>query len=583
MNSNIASRAIKGLSLSLLVGGLVGCSVTDPSADLEVRITMPSTGVVLGGQILDGNGRIVTSPVKVTIGGPDASAIVDLLNENLTTITTTSGFLVMAVNDTILPDSANPVEFTVTATAAGYFPAVKNFSLTRAEEVSFQLRLISTDPAQLPAGLVGDRETANVPASGELPAPVTVASPANASNGSSTSVSIPSGARFFDVNGNRLTGNIVFSLVFGDLRSDTLGLADKYFPGGRENLQTGDSSSAYPFSFISLMISDASGRIAARIDAPISFTTQVPGGTLNPGSARAIAAGDTITIFSGGNGGTWTGLLQGVVSGPNGNGNFTATFDIEANALIPGLGKGVSQISGSDDEWDYDMGGMFGFDEPYTPSTTLYFSWRGAAGHQFQIKYLCDQFDPRESIKTITFKPLAEQGDDYDWDWRNQEDYERSFEFNMTTNSRTSLVAFWIISGDSTAGPYWMGHLQTTVDFGDGAWPWPTTKNVNCHIYAKMPEGRDPSEIRSSGLYIQVADAADTSSWRPVGSVQRGEIMISDLNIGHSYYLKGTYTFRGQTRTANTPWTRLVTAQTDTLEYWYQLSEDEADDYNRGG
>ena len=93
-----------------------------------------------------------------------------------------------------------------------------------------------------------------------------------------------------------------------------------------------------------------------------------------------------------------------------------------------------------------------------------------------------------------------------------------------------------------------------------------------------MPENREPSVIRPSGIAAQVQEVGQ-NEWISVGVVQQGFLTINELTAGSSYIFRGSYTFDGESRTADTPWERVVTADTDSLHYEYQLSEDEANRY----
>ncbi len=544
----------------------VGCTITDPSTDLEIRITMPNTGAVIGGQILDAQGRTIYTPVTLTITGPDAGHIVDLLNNQLSSLTTSSGFVVMAVNDTIPHSSEDPLRFTLNVTADGYIEASKNITLTGQENFSFDMRLISTDIANLPPGLSGDEETGSTDGSGALSVPLTVSPPANPNSGAQTSIEIPAGTRFLDADGNTLSGDITVSLIFGDMRSDTLQQVDQYFPGDRNNPLTDDGNAVYPLSIIMLNITDGSGRSASEFDAPITFTTQVAGGTFNPNTGQSFAAGDTVVVLQFSEDGTWSGILESLLTGPDGNGNFTATFSIPAGSGLLGNIKGGSFTSGSDivlRNRAVVISPPRRLPRPRFVIILVPNNWR----HMVNVFLTSEPCDPRVKIES------------------NISLYRHNPEFTLLQPGNTDFAAVSIdfeYNGERRN----MGTIPANnnrLDLSNTAWPWPETKTVTYHIYAKMPEGRDPSEIRTSGLAVRIADAADTSSWRAAGSVQSGTIAITDLVVGHSYWLKGTYTFRGETRTANTAWTRQVTAQTDTLQYWYQLTDDEADEYEKGG
>jgi len=552
---------------------LTGCTITDPSTDLAVRITMPASGAVIGGQIKDSFGRMVSSEVTLTLSGPDAGHIVDLMNERVTTLTTTSGFVVMAVNDTIPVSAEDPVVFTLTASADGYFTASKQITVDRTEGISFQLRLLSQDIASLPDGLEGDQEETSTDGSGATTAPVTLSPPPNETSGTTASVEIPAGTRFLDGNGNPIIGNVTLQVTLGDLRSDTLGRADEYTPGGRDNTNVTDSTVISPISFFILSGQDASGNQVAGFDPFPGVTMQIPGGTFNPNTGANYVAGDAVFLYNRNGTGNLVPFDRTSLTGPNGSGNFTAKFTAAGVSAV----RGKSGNPVVDDYDDQEVFVFFGGDEYYPPDPrTIVVIWDHPTDDNARMEILVE-------VSGGNLDPIRQQKSEFVGVWQGQRGIGHEaviFDATRTSEENPALtVRITPIGGE----PFDVTYPADAHILDLAPRPWPgDTKSVTYHIYAKMPEGRDPSEVRTSGLYVQIADAADTSSWRAAGSVQRGEITISDLIVGHSYWLKGTYTFRGQTRTANTPWTRQITTETDTLQYWYQLSDDEADEYENG-
>ncbi len=572
--------------LPLLLVGLMllaGCTITDPSTDLEVRITMPGTGAVVGGQITDSFGRMITSPVTLTITGQDASYIVDLLNEPLTTLTTSSGFVVMAVNDTIDITEDAPVRFSIQAVANGYLPQIVNLELNSPNGTQFEMRMVGASIDNLPPGLVGAEEEVGTDPSGAIVNAVNIASPAHAGTGASSSLSVPAGARFLDSDGNPLTGNVNVLFIYGDLESSTIDendttetasidnlnggddgedYPDDYFPGGLENAETPDGDDFVPISFYNLVAVDANGRVAVGMDSPVQFRAVVPASAYNPNTDTTYMVGDTIAFFTIDDQGLWIEGVGAVLEGPDNNGNLFAIFDLSNNSIFHGKSDRGFEISSHNNGG----GGAFGKrGDRRGEKIDFYFKWQEARDRRFVVQLISKDLKPK--IRILQGYHNSKHRLKF------RRDYERIKKLKLTIYDPNGGI--WrTVSVPRNRNEY---NLTGT------AWPWPDAKNVTAHIFAKMPPGRDPSEIRTSGLYVQIADAADTSSWTPVGSVQRGIITLPGLQVNHAYYLKGTYTFRGQTRTANTPWTRQITATTDTLQYWYQLSNDEADEYEDNG
>ncbi|MBM3329539.1 MAG: hypothetical protein FJY67_08735 [Calditrichaeota bacterium] len=568
---------------------LVGCTITDPTADLEVRVTMPSTGAVIGGQIKDSFGRMITSQVTINVGGPDSLSVVDLLNNRTTRLTTQSGFVVMAINDTLPVSNALPKRLLIYAEADGYLPAAAYLEVAN-QQSSFEIRMVSTDVNNLPPGVQGVQVGGTTSNNGILTSPLNVTPPPAVGSGAATTLTIGAGSRFVTASGQPLRGDIDVTFIHGNLASDNTGSAQALIPGGPLNIRTESGEPILPITSSLLYAVDENGRTGTLENGSIDFSTQIPGGTLNPRTGTNFVAGDTIALYNSNEEGAATGGTEGILEGPDGSGNFTVRFT--GLSPVPSRKSGQFVISGADgafENWLFLnliialLGLQDNFlavlviwpamDErevflQFAPDRWYNFSWRGIWGKPLHYN-LGSPNNYSDTTDALMYRLAGAQ-------------FAEEVSFPVCLRGQDEDDYAFPLPGETANVHGRFNEFRNILTISD-SWPFPEVKTITVHVYGKMPEGRKPSDIQPSGLYAQIADAADTSRWRSIGAVQQGRIAVSGLEVGKSYYFKGTYTFRGQTRTANTPWTRRIEANTDTLQYWYQLNRDEANDYERGG
>lgn len=563
---NLILSVLLTLSLTLFING---CSITDPTQDFEVTIGMPATGTVVYGQIMDVEGNSITDAVTVSIIGQDAPVIVDLFNEQMSTVTTNVGFLVLAVNDSVSPSADDPVNITLRVSAPNYITGFKNLVVSSTDDQSFEVTLLSRDFNDLPDGISGAEDTSGQSDnSGVVTNPVNLGSPPDPRTGASTSVRLNAGTRMLDGNGNPLTGNLTTSMLVIDLSSDTSGVADYFFPGGTEDIQTGNADEQVtPAVFTSISITDGAGRTARSFDPPLELTLQIPGDQINFNTGQPIANGDVITLFNFENG-VWHDIGEAPVSGPDGNGNFSVTYltasvtpvqALKGNSIINVLGGGGG-------------GFMGGYLYHFNQILDLTLDIRNSQGFPKWISVQADLIPVSLQFGPFTSTILA-----------------RTF---RTPNINNEILRVRVYNNPPVNGgfgdmsPAGSGVFQISSPSAelviDNYTPPVQTRTVEVHLFGLMPEGRDPSVIRPSGIAVQVKEAQG-QRWTPAGVVDEGFISISGLRVGSSYVLKGIYTLNGEGRTAETPWERAITANTDTLHYEYQLSEEEANDWENAG
>ena len=84
-----------------------------------------------------------------------------------------------------------------------------------------------------------------------------------------------------------------------------------------------------PAAFVSVEITDESGKNAKTFDKPVEVSLQIPGDTYNPETDTTIRNGDILPIWNyDEEKATWLYYTGGTVSGPDENGNFDIPFTV---------------------------------------------------------------------------------------------------------------------------------------------------------------------------------------------------------------------------------------------------------------
>ncbi|MCH8568171.1 MAG: hypothetical protein LAT67_07905 [Balneolales bacterium] len=298
----------RALSLLFLFAGVwvftIACDLTNPlegiRAILNTKVrTTPVTILFTDTQTQN----VIESPVFVEITGPNASDIIDLFNEARTEFVSDKGFVSFAIRDEIVPDSLNPIRFTVKATLPEYFEASVSIKLTEPRSTPIEISLLRQSDA-FDDVIVGPIED------GVIPNDITLVTAPDPFSGTIASVLIKGGTKIETASGIPLDGSLRYSFVlFSNANANNL----KSFPGGLSadvTNQNGDIQTVF-FStggFFRLVLRDDSGRIAATLSEPALVRMEMANGTLT-NTGTIAEAGQTVPIWSlpaDASTGTWT-------------------------------------------------------------------------------------------------------------------------------------------------------------------------------------------------------------------------------------------------------------------------------------
>lgn len=152
--------------------------------------------------------------LSVQIAGPDADQLFSL--DGKLGPTADGHILNIAIEKTTEATPSDPLEFTVLASAPGYLPVERRFRIT--DPSRFRLETVPMASLDaLPPGVSRQTRMLNVPVGGTNSI-INLATPLTNGKQERALISIPSGTRFFDANGQEITGSVQVDLIHFDTR-----------------------------------------------------------------------------------------------------------------------------------------------------------------------------------------------------------------------------------------------------------------------------------------------------------------------------------------------------------------------------
>jgi hypothetical protein len=274
-------------------------------------------------------GTVLSVPVSLRVSDDDAGQDFHETNG----LNSNNGLITLMLKPGVT--AAGPVALRLIAQAEGYFTGGAAVELdANAGEVL--IRLVSMTAGAQPEGVaVASQAGVTAAADGALQTAINLnAEAANAAaNGAGTTFTLPVGTVLRDADGNALSGALTVDIAyFSPTTDESLAAFPGGFSPGTVMDAGGNPSEGYFITagFLAVDIVDASGRKAHLLSQPASMTIQIPAGTHNPETGNAVAAGDTIPVWSHDErSGQWSHeQVATVVAAADGSGNFEVTFTV---------------------------------------------------------------------------------------------------------------------------------------------------------------------------------------------------------------------------------------------------------------
>jgi len=276
---------MKNLLFPLLTFIVIACK--NPVEDFVLGFKEPiETGTLRIQFNLPEEGK-VPADLKFSVTGPDAAQIVSHLNTPKYRINA-EGVVVLALAPELEPTPEQPVDFTVVAEAAGYLKVIRRFRYTARTNRSFSARLIK-------AGQTGAMATRQLEIDDQAAVEV-------ANGAEKLELHLPAGNRFFDENGQALSGTRELSLI----TYSAAGAQSRLPDGGTaaKPLNAGGKPLANPFTvsrvagMVSIEMSTKNQEVIRSFKEPLQAVMQLNPNTLHPVTGKPIKAGDRLDIIS---------------------------------------------------------------------------------------------------------------------------------------------------------------------------------------------------------------------------------------------------------------------------------------------
>lgn len=257
---------------------------------LQITVELPKINTVIAGQVIDAGTRApLRVPVMLTFSGPQGGQLIDAYSEPITSLRLTSGVATLGLRNAVVPSVANPVTFTVTASAAGFQTRTQTVVLTSTEAPAFTISLPTSNFTVPIPGTAAASGAAGTVTAGTVATTTTVTTGPLPGATTASSVTVNQGAQLSTVTGTPLTGALTASLrVFGT--QGFAALADEVLFGGGV-LQP-------VIAAVEIQMRDAAGNVAA---LPAAAASSLGGAGLRlVGSSSAAAMAVTgISAFIG--------------------------------------------------------------------------------------------------------------------------------------------------------------------------------------------------------------------------------------------------------------------------------------------
>jgi len=279
--------------------------------------------------------------IQINIEGHDKDAIIDLTEKSSTFFTSHYGFFTFAIIDDYQVSPTNPVRITIVASSEGYITNSMPVIITSTQGETYRIALVQR--SNPPEGSASTTKTEGLTDSkGTVKEDIVFTSDPESNTKTEVTLKVTQGTKIKDEEGEVLTGNLTTNITnFNNQSRESL----NSFPGGlfaNVTGQTGESKDVIfiPAAFVSVEITDESGKNAKTFDKPVEVSLQIPGDTYNPETDTTIRNGDILPIWNyDEEKATWLYYTGGTVSGPDENGNFDIPFTVTHFHTGPQAGR----------------------------------------------------------------------------------------------------------------------------------------------------------------------------------------------------------------------------------------------------
>lgn len=328
--NRLAHKNISRFLVIILIGVIISlqqCDV-DPLRqainDFNVIVELPAMKTIVTTQVVDiRTMEPIEQPVTLTFQGPDAGNIIDTYSEPISGINIEKGIASFGIDSTISPSQDNPVQFTASVKAKGYYKAAKKVTIVK-NDAQLVITLTPNQPITDIVGTEGIRDqSAETDQNGLLKNELHLVIPEIEESNTNSWFHVEKGAIPMTSDRKPLKGKLTTKIRTFDSNNGQKALADRFLTA-----QNGVRRSL--FGAIHLTVTDENGNVAAGFN-----TDSVAESTQNSISASLFEDNKDR------NAGTETGLGTGLGIG----GGIGVATGVAIGAVV----IGVTAIEGGND------------------------------------------------------------------------------------------------------------------------------------------------------------------------------------------------------------------------------------------
>lgn len=273
-------------------------SCDNPFKDVDIRVDSNIFKYTTILEVKSTSGQSLDN-ANITISGPDADKIYN--GEGRKVFKVTGGILLLALDPKVQPEKDKPVSFSVSITAPDYLP-ISIPVLMNKDQNSGLVSTTMLNTKTLPDGINSKTSTVALGADGSTTTPVTVSTTTGSGVTETVNITLPTGTKFKDANGNTITGGNVSinTLVANTSNNDVLNI----FPGGSLSLpeiktQSGSTvaGALLPAALTEISM-NVGGTAIKNFTQPIEILLQLNPNYINPKTSAVVKAGDQLDVYS---------------------------------------------------------------------------------------------------------------------------------------------------------------------------------------------------------------------------------------------------------------------------------------------
>jgi hypothetical protein len=210
-------------------------------------------------------------------------------------------FIQIDFDNVLVPTTNKPIKYGLSINGSNIISTGKQVSIGSVGLVSDEINLVIIDQNYDSIGITKENLQQNT---NGLIDNVIISVPSTAKKSETALVSIPQGTKFYDENGDMLSGTLSAVVAqFSPLETESL----NSFPGGffiNNSIDTNGSENNenfyfYSAGFISIEVTDSEGRSATSLSQDMNIVAQVNPNVINPNNTFAtVASGDTVPLWS---------------------------------------------------------------------------------------------------------------------------------------------------------------------------------------------------------------------------------------------------------------------------------------------